>query len=118
MSNNSTIPTTYNLTFWLHLFVTVLSWFIPFLFDWRLVLTAYSCVLLQFHVFGGCLMNRGHALDDAGNDDTFYAHLLELAGFQINRKKVKTFVRLWIYVFLGGLALWWQLVAGHVALIF
>jgi hypothetical protein len=62
-----TIPSTLNATYWLHFGLTVLSWFIPFLFDWRLVLCAYSIVLLQFVIFGGCLMNRGHALNDAEN---------------------------------------------------
>jgi len=113
-----TIPSTLNATYWLHFGLTVLSWFIPFLFDWRLVLCAYSIVLLQFVVFGGCLMNRGHALDDAENDHTFYAHLLENAGISVNRSKVKNFVRSWLYVVLGSVTVLWQVILGHNALLF
>jgi hypothetical protein len=112
------IAVKYNGNFWLHLFVTALSWFIPFLFTWKLVLAAYSVVLLQFLVFGGCLMNRGHALEDRGNDHTFYGHLLECAGVRLNRARVKRFVRLWIYVVLGSIALLWQLGLGKAPLIF
>jgi hypothetical protein len=112
------IPVRYNLTFWLHLFVTAFSWFIPFLFDWKLVLLAYGSVVLQFAVFGGCLMNRAHALKDEGNDHTFYAHLLERLGFRFSRQRVKTFVRLWIYVLLGIAAVSWQVGLGYPALVF
>ena len=113
-----TIPSTFNATYLLHLGLTILSWFIPFLFDWRLVLCAYSVVLLQFVVFGGCLMNRGHALNDTENDHTFYAHLMENAGLKVNRTKVKGFVRSWIYVLLGSIAVLWQVILGHSALLF
>lgn len=113
-----TISSKLNATYWLHLGLTVLSWFIPFLFDWRLVLTAYCIVLAQFLVFGGCLMNRGHGLEDADNDDTFYAHLLEGVGLKFNRANVKVFVRSWIYVILGSIAMIWQVVLGMSPLLF
>lgn len=108
----STIPTKVNGTFWIHLFLTAISWFIPFLFDWKLVVSAYTVVLMQFVLFGGCLMNRGHGLEDSNNDHTFYAHLLEHLGFKFNRRKVKIVVRLWIYVFLTAVTLLYQVVLG------
>lgn len=113
----SAINSKYNSGFWVHLSLTALSWFIPFLFDWRLVLTAYSVVLMQFVFFGGCLMNRRHALEDRGNDNTFYAHLLEMIGFRFNRSKVKRFVRFWIYVILGSFSLLYQVALGYEPLI-
>jgi hypothetical protein len=112
------IPVRYNLTFWLHLLVTALSWFIPLLFDWKLVLLAYTAVMLQFSLFGRCLMNRAHDLEDTGNDHTFYAHLLEHLGFRFDRRRVKTFVRFWIYVLLGVMAVTWQVGFGQEALVF
>lgn len=101
----------YNFMFWFHLFLTMLSWFIPFLFWWPLVLTAYSIVLLQFVFFKRCLMNEGHALDDDG-DFTFYAFLLEQIGFRPNRAKTRVFVRFWIYIILGTVTILWQIVLG------
>lgn len=112
------ISSKFNSTYWLHLGLTILSWFIPFLFDWRLVLIAYSIVLLQFIVFGGCLMNRGHGLEDADNDHTFYAHLLEGVGIRLDRGRVKSFVRSWMYVVLASIALIWQVAIGKEALLF
>lgn len=99
----------YNFMFWLHLFLTMLSWFIPVLFWWPLVLTAYTIVLLQFVFFNRCLMNEGHALEDDG-DFTFYAFLLEQIGFKPNRAKTKVIVRKWIYIFLASVTILWQLV--------
>ena len=106
----------YNFMFWFHLFLTMLSWFIPVLFWWPLVLTAYSIVLLQFVFFKRCLMNEGHALDDDG-DFTFSAFLLEQIGFKPNRAKTRVFVRFWIYIILGALAVLWQVVLGNEPLI-
>lgn len=99
----------YNFMFWFHFFLTALSWFIPVLFWWPLVLTAYSIVLLQFVFFKRCLMNEGHALDDDG-DFTFYAFLLEQVGFKPNRAKTRKFVRFWIYIIMGAFTILWQIV--------
>lgn len=99
----------YNFTFWLHLFVTLLSWAAPFLAPWPLVLLAYSIVVLQFIVFKRCLMNKGHALNDTDNDYTFYAYLLEHLGFHFQRARVKRFVRFWKYLILAVFTLIWQL---------
>lgn len=102
----------YNFMFWLHLFLTMLSWFIPVLFWWPLVLGAYSIVLMQFVVFNRCIMNKEHDLDDDG-EFTFYAFLLEQIGFKPDRAKTKIIVRKWIYVFLGSVTVLWQLVLGQ-----
>jgi hypothetical protein len=110
MSN--AISTRYNFTFWLHLALTLFSWTLPFVVDWKLAVAAYVTVLMQFVLFNACLMNRGHALNDDG-DDTFYAHLLEIAGIRLNRKKVKTFVRFWKYILLAALAILWQPILGN-----
>jgi hypothetical protein len=103
--------------FWFHLFITMLSWAAPFLFDWKWTLLAYCIVLLQFVVIGGCIVNRGHNLDDSG-ENTFYAHLLEIIGFRFDRQKVKTFVRFWIYVILAGVTIVWQLVLNKASIVF
>jgi len=108
------IPTKYNLNFWVHLAMLLATWIAPFLFDWKWVLLAYSLVLLQFPVLGGCVMNKVHGLDDSG-EDTFYAHLLEQLGFRFDRRKVKTFVRFWMFIMLGTITVVWQIVLGYEA---
>jgi hypothetical protein len=102
-----------NFVFILHLGLMILSWIVPFLFDWRLVWAAYSVVLLQFWVFGRCLMNKGHDIDDVNSDETFYSHLLESIGFRFPRKHVKQFVRLWLLLGLGFIAWFWQYYSGQ-----
>ena len=53
---------TATLAFWLHLFVTGLAWFAPFLFSWKILLLVYGAVMLQFAIFGRCLLNEQHGL--------------------------------------------------------
>ncbi len=113
----TSIPTTFNFMFWLHLFLTVISWFGPFLFSWYLIIPAYCIVLLQFVFFGRCLMNEGHAIDDSG-DHTFYGFILEKLGFRFNRKKLKVFVRREIYFIFTTITLIWQLWLGNAPLLF
>ena len=97
------IPTQYNIMFFVHLFVTILSWIGPFLVDWWLMWIAYGIVLLQFLVFDRCLMNAGHNIAE-DKDFTFYAYLLEKMHIHFPRKPLKIFVRSYLYLCLGAFA--------------
>lgn len=96
--------------FWfvVHLIITIAAYFIPFLFDWQLVVLAYAIVIIQFAVFGRCLMNEGHDLPE-DDDQTFYSDVLEKMGYRPNRKKLRRFVRGYLYIILIGITLWWQI---------
>lgn len=107
----------HNFSFWFHLFITILAWVGPFLFTWYLMLIAYGIVILQFMVFNKCLLNAKHDLSDA-NDATFYSYLLEQLGVEVNRKKLKGFVRKYLYLLLGAVAVFWQLVLGFQPMLF
>jgi hypothetical protein len=112
------ITTNYGFVFWFHLFITVLSWFAPFLFTWYLPIAVYIIVLCQFFVFGRCVLNRVHALSDESTDYTFYGYLLETVGFEVNHRKVKRFVRFYLYFILTAVTLTWQLVLKNAPLMF
>jgi hypothetical protein len=112
------ITTNYGFVFWFHLFITVLSWFAPFLFTWYLPIAVYIIVLCQFFVFGRCVLNRVHALSDESTDYTFYGYLLETVGFEVNHRKVKRFVRFYLYFILMAITLTWQLVLKNAPLMF
>ncbi len=108
-----------NTIFWMHLFVTMLSWLGPFLFWWPLIITAYVIVHLQFAFFGRCLMNKGHHLIEEEEEDyTFYAFLLESLGWQPDRKTVKLVVRKLLYIFLTLITILWQIGLGVKPLLF
>lgn len=107
----------YNLAFWIHLFITVLSWFAAFLFDWRVVVVVFLIIWLQFRVFGRCLLNKAHGLDTR-EGNTFYNVLLETAGFKTDHLKVKKIVHGWLYILLAALAVVWQVGLGIAPLIF
>ena len=89
---------------WLHLGLVILAWTGPFIADWYIVSIGYALVLLQFLVFKRCLVNAQHDLNEADDDNTFYAHLLESLGIFLPRKPLKIFVRSWLYAILGVFA--------------
>jgi len=112
--NNSTTPAKSNLNFifWLHLLLLVLTWTGPFLFPWQLMVLALGLVQVQFLIFGKCLMNEHHDLDESANPDaTFYSDLFEMWGIPHNPAKVKFFIRNMMYPLLIVLILllqvWW-----------
>jgi len=105
------------LVFWLHLFVTLLAWVAPFLFSWKLSLPVYGMVMLQFSVFGRCLMNAQHGLWEEDNR-IFYTDLLEKMNFTPNRALVKYLVRRLLYPTLALVALGWQVLLGQAPLVF
>lgn len=107
----------FGFVFWLHLFITVLSWFGPFLFWYPVIIAVYAIVILQFIVFKRCLMNREHALGEE-DDNTFYAYVLEQLGFKPNRTHLKFFIRKLLYPILIIITLIWQIYLGHKSIIF
>ncbi len=106
-----------NFIFWIHLLITLSAWALPFLFWWPLVLATYAIVHLQFAVFGRCLMNNLHNLDEE-DDKILYTDILEAMGFRPNRRKLKFFIRRVLYPVLSLVAIIWQLVLGFEPLIF
>ncbi|HMX41854.1 MAG TPA: hypothetical protein PK971_13080 [Saprospiraceae bacterium] len=105
------------LFFSLHLAVTLLAWVAPFLISWTWLLPIYAAVMLQFAVFGRCLMNERHGLQET-DDRIFYTDLLEMLGFRLDRRRVKYWVRGWLYPTLAVVALIWQLGLGQHPLLF
>ncbi len=117
MDFKTVINGSFGLMFWFHLFITVLSWFAPFMFSWQYLLPVYWTVMLQFLVFNRCLVNKGHSLGE-DDDMTFYAQIFELVGFNFQRKNVKFFCRKFLYPFLTAVTLLWQVVLGKVPTMF
>jgi len=107
----------HNFSFWFHLFITILAWVGPFLFSWYLMVTAYLIVILQFMVFNKCLLNAKHDLK-TDDDATFYSYLFEQMGIEVNRTRLKKFVRLYLYPLLGMFTMVWQLYFGFEAPLF
>lgn len=96
-----------NLFFWLHLLVTLLAWVAPFLFSWQWSLPVYAAVMIQFAIFGRCLVNKEHNLSEEEHT-TFYSHLFEKMGFRPNRRRLKFYVRNVYYPVLATVAVVWQ----------
>ena len=80
--------------------------------DWWIAVGIYAAVMIQFAVFGKCLMNEHHGLDESGGR-IFYTDLLERMGFNPDPLLVKTIVRKWLYPALSVVAIVWQLVLGN-----
>lgn len=106
-----------NLAFWFHLFITLLAWIGPFLFSWYWMLSAYAIVVIQFMIFGRCLLNKSHGLKDE-NSATFYSVLLDLVNIRHDPARVKYWVRKWVYPLLGLVTLILQFLLGWKPLLF
>ncbi len=97
----------HEVAFWFHLFVTLLAWVAPFWFSWFWVIPVYAAVMLQYVIFGGCLMNGEHGLVEE-DDATFYSYLLGKLGLHWSRSRIKFYVRRVLYPVLSVVAIVWQ----------
>lgn len=114
---NTKINSSLNTAFWFHLFITLLAWIGPFLFSWYLMITAYGIVMLQFQIFGRCLLNKSHDLKDQ-NDATFYSVVFDLIGIPYDAARLKYWVRNWFYPLLALFTILLQLVLNIEPLLF
>lgn len=108
MKEEAASQATFNTVFVVHLVLVVIAWAGPFVFPWYLMVLGYGIVVGQFIYYKRCLMNEAHGLDDSG-DHTFYSHLFERIGLRVNRKKLKNFVRGYLYIILAIFTLVLQL---------
>jgi hypothetical protein len=102
--------------FWLHLLAVIATWFMPFLVSWKIATPIYAAVMIQFAIWGKCLMNEHHGLDESGGR-IFYTELLEKMGFNPDPPLVKTIVRQWLYPILAIVAVIWQVWLGKAPLL-
>ncbi|MEZ4925432.1 MAG: hypothetical protein R3A50_04085 [Saprospiraceae bacterium] len=103
--------------FTLHLLAVFATWLIPFLVNWKIALLVYAAVMIQFAIFGKCLMNEHHGTAEV-DDRIFYHEFLEPLGFRFSGGGLKFFVRRLLYPALALFTLVWQLFLGHEPLIF
>lgn len=106
-----------NFLYLLHLLAVIATWLLPFLINWKLAVLVYAVVMIQFAIFGKCLMNEHHGLAESG-DRIFYTDFLEKMGFRPNPARLKLFVRSYLYPGLAVVTLLWQLVLGNEPLLF
>lgn len=106
-----------NFLYTVHLLAVFATWVLPFTVNWMLAVAVYATVMIQFAIFGKCLMNEHHGLQEEG-ERIFYTDVLERMGFQPNPALVKTIVRKWLYPSLAIVTLIWQLWLGHKPLLF
>ena len=103
--------------YWLHLLAVIATWVLPFLLTWKIAVAIYAAVVIQFAVFGKCLMNEHHGLAEEG-DRIFYTDVLESMSFRPNYRFVKVLVRQVLYPVLAAFTLFWQLCLGNAPLLF
>lgn len=106
-----------NILFGLHLLSVIATWVMPFLLHWKIAVAVYAAVMIQFAIWGKCLMNEHHGLDES-DGRIFYTELFEKMGFQPNPRLVKAVVRQWLYPILAVISVLWQVVLGKTALLF
>ncbi|MFT5833076.1 MAG: hypothetical protein ACI97N_000702 [Cognaticolwellia sp.] len=116
----ATQGSTLNTAFWLHLLLLVAGWTGPFLFPWYIMVIGYALIFFQFLIFGKCLVNEMHELENE-NYYTFYTFLFECLGMSFSKKTQKImfyFIRWPLYPLLSAFTLFWQLYLGFKPLLF
>lgn len=81
----------FGVVFWIHLFLIILAYSSPFLFDWKLILIGVIMLLLQFIILKQCVLTTAQFGDEKYM--TFYTIYLEILGFKFRRKSIYIFMR-------------------------
>ena len=74
--------------FWTHLILIILIWTAPFFVSWKIILPFIFLYYLQLVIFGDCIITKKQ-FKTKKREMTFYSYILEKAGFNFNRKKVR-----------------------------
>jgi hypothetical protein len=107
----------YNAVFWLHAVITLLAWVGPFLFHWVLMCVCYAIAIAQHKILKKCILNDKHGIDE-NEDHTIYSAVFEELGIQLPRKKVKKFVRNYLYFLLALCTVFLQVICNYQPLLF
>jgi hypothetical protein len=106
----------YGFWFWLHLFLVIIILISPFLFYWPIILVGIIILQVQFRIFHGCLLTMAQFHN---KKDVIWIRLyLGKIGFNINRVKLKIFVRYFMPIILISIAIIWQIILKIKPLIF
>lgn len=95
-----------------HLLLVFLSWGAPFLVSWYIIVPIYLLVVIQFVIFGRCLLNKAHDLHDEGGGDTIYSYFLESINVHVDKRRLKRFIYRTLYFVLSIIAVVWQVILG------
>ncbi len=105
----------FGLVFLLHFLLIVIAWTSPLWVDWELLLVGIFLLSLQYLILGGCYLTFLEAGKDP--DMTFYYYYLSKEYPNLNKKKVKAFVRYILPVLLFAIAYLIQEQLGWIPLI-
>ena len=94
--------------FWTHLILIILAWMSPFFISWKIILLFILLYYLQLIIFGDCIITRKQ-FKSKNREMTFYSFVLERAGFNFSRNKIRylaDYVFLWLILLI---AITWQI---------
>lgn len=103
--------------FILHLAITFLAWFAPFLVSWFIIVPVYLLIFLQFVFFGRCLLNKSHNIDSK-HGDTIYSYIFDYLHIAVDKEKLSYFIHKPLYLLLSLVTLVWQVGLGFKPLLF
>ncbi len=107
----------HNFIFWVHLAISLIGPFAPFLVSWYLIIPVYAGIFIQFIFFNRCLMNEKHSLSE-DKENTIFSYIFEQFGWKHNTVKVTFFVRKLMYPILIIITIIWQLLLNQSPLLF
>lgn len=101
--------------FWSHLLLILIAYSSPFLFNWKIIVFGSLILIIQYYIFGGCVLNKVQ-FDDA--NEVFLYPYITMIGLRISRYFFRIFIRYILPLILISLAVIWQVILGIKPLIF
>ena len=105
--------------FWMHIFIELILFSAFFLVSWWWVLIGVILLEVQFLIFGTCVLNKFQFKSDSEQRDLVFLYpYFKMIGWDVSLRKFQIFMK---YIAPGGvlvLALLWQIVLGHLPVLF
>lgn len=107
----------YNLIFWVHLILILIALFSPLLFSWQYIIIGIILLWIEYYLLGNCILTQ----KQFGKNDknmTFWYHIFLLLNKNVDKEKLKFFVRNILPIILLIISLLLQIILNYNPLLF
>ena len=102
----------FGIVFLLHFSLILLFWLLPFLFNWKLVIVGCIIYYINTKIEKLCILTKVQLNTNDEEESVYHYYLEKYFKLNIDKKKVKFFVRWILPVCIFLFSLFWQLILG------
>ncbi len=103
--------------FGVHIFIVILVWASPFLFNWKILMMAIIIHQIHIFFFKGCILTNLQFKEKA-KEMTIYTFVMEKMKIKTNRKKMKFIASKIMPIVYLLIIIIWQIILNKTPLIF